>query len=87
MSLSSLSLRVIHLGWERRTYDVSTAYLQADATSDEDRIPLIYPRGMARYDYRGNELRGVLISNLYGHPFVNRALSSLWSSSCRGPLG
>jgi hypothetical protein len=55
-------------GWERRTYDVSTAYLQADATSDEDRIPLIYPRGMAKYDYRGNELRGVLISNLYGHP-------------------
>ena len=56
------------LGWERRTYDVSTAYLQADATSDEDRIPLIYPKGMAKYDYRGNELRGVLISNLYGHP-------------------
>ena len=23
---------------------------------------------MAKYDYRGNELRGVLISNLYGHP-------------------
>jgi len=56
------------LGWEWRTYDVSTAYLQADATSDEDRIPLIYPKGMAKYDYRGNELRGVLISNLYGHP-------------------
>ena len=34
------------LGWERRTYDVSTAYLQADATSDEDRIPLIYPKGI-----------------------------------------
>ena len=62
------------LKWERLCYDISTAYLQAKAELG-DQIPLIYPAGMQSYDYRGRETRGLLLTQLYGHPSAAQAWS------------
>ena len=73
---ASRTLQAIACGlkWERLCYDISTAYLQAKAELG-DQIPLIYPAGMQSYDYRGRETRGLLLTQLYGHPSAAQAWS------------
>jgi hypothetical protein len=55
------------LDWDCRAWDISTAYLQADRDKCTQ-VALRLPQGFRTNDSSGNELFGILHSNLYGNP-------------------
>ena len=75
---STRFLQVIGLmeGMERLCWDVKTAFLNADC-ADSEKVPLRYPEGLRPTRFnpetgQHEELFGLLVKNLYGHPAASR---------------